>query len=91
MSTDPSRASASSRWRYWKTPVLFGIGFCVMQLLLALVRFGSMDSWDPAELLFAIPAILSGLLLFFLAGPRSAPATGATTIRDGRSRTSQSG
>ena len=27
-----------------------------------------MDSWDPAELLFAIPAILSGLLLFFLGG-----------------------
>ena len=68
MSTDPSRASASSRWRYWKTPVLFGIGFCVLQLLLALVRFGSMDSWDPAELLFAIPAMLSGLLLFFLGG-----------------------
>ena len=68
MSTDPSRASASSRWRYWKTPVLFGIGLCVLQLLLALVRFGSMDSWDPAELLFAIPAILSGLLLFFLGG-----------------------
>ena len=68
MSTDPSRASASSRWRYWKTPVLFGIGLCVLQLLLALVRFGSMDSWDPAEVLFAIPAILSELLLFFLGG-----------------------
>ena len=69
MSNDPSRASASSRWRYWKTPVLFGIGLCVLQLLLALVRFGSMDSWNPAEVLFAIPAILSGLLLFFLGGP----------------------
>ena len=66
--TDPARASASSRWRYWKTPVLFGIGFCVLQLLVALARFGSMDSWNPAELLFAIPAILSGLILFFLGG-----------------------
>ena len=65
---DPARASASSRWSYWKTPVLFGIGFCVLQLLVALARFGSMDSWNPAELLFAIPAILSGLILFFLGG-----------------------
>ena len=44
------------------------IGFCVLQLLVALARFGSMDSWKPAELLFAIPAILSGLILFFLGG-----------------------
>ena len=51
-----------------KPPVLFGIGFCVLQLLVALARFGSMDSWNPAELLFAIPAILSGLILFFLGG-----------------------
>ena len=48
--------------------MLFGIGFCVLQLLVALARFGSMDSWNPAELLFAIPAILSGLILFFLGG-----------------------
>ncbi len=68
MSIDPSRSSASSRWRYWKTPVLFGIGCCVLQVLVALVRFGSMDSWNPVELLFAIPAILSGLILFFLGG-----------------------
>ena len=46
----------------------FGIGFCVLQVLVALVRFGSMDSWNPAELLFVIPAILSGLILFFLGG-----------------------
>ena len=68
MSTDPSRTSASSRWRYWKTPVLFGIGFCVLQVLVALIRFGSMDSWNPANLLLAIPSILSGLILFFLGG-----------------------
>ena len=68
MSTNPSRDPASSRWRYWKMPVWFGIGFCVLQVLVALVRFGSMDSWNPAELLFVIPAILSGLILFFLGG-----------------------
>ena len=68
MSTDPSRTSTSSRWRYWKTPVLYGVGFCVLQVLVALVRFGFIDSWDPAELLLAIPAILSGLVLFFLGG-----------------------
>ena len=68
MGTDHLRASASSRWHYWKTPVLFGVGFCVLQILVALVRFGSMDSWNPEELLFAIPALFSGLVLFFLGG-----------------------
>ena len=47
---------------------MFGIGCCALQVLVALVRFGSMDSWNPAELLFAVPAILSGLILFFLGG-----------------------
>ncbi len=56
-----------SRLRYWKTPVLFGLGFCVLQVLLALVRFGFMGM-DPANLLVAIPSILSGLALFFLGG-----------------------
>ena len=79
MSTDPSRASVSSRWRYWKTPVLFGIGLCVLQLLLALVRFGSMDSWDPAELLFAIPAILSGTAPV-LSGRPAGRVAGATPL-----------
>ena len=57
-------------WRgYWKTPVLFGVGFCGLQVLLALARFASMDSLgDPANLLLAIPNILSGLILFFLGG-----------------------
>ena len=27
-----------------------------------------MDSWNPADLLFALPAILSGLILLFLGG-----------------------
>ena len=56
-------------WRgYWKTPILVGIGFCVLQVLLAIVRFGSMDSWDPANVLFVIPNILFGLVLFFVGG-----------------------
>ena len=46
----------------------FGIGFCVVQVLVALVRFGSMDPWSPAELLFGIPTILFGLILFLLVG-----------------------
>ena len=68
MGVDPLRTSSFSRWSYWKTPVLFGVGFCVLQVLVALVRFGSMDSWNPEELLFAIPALFSGLVLFFLGG-----------------------
>ena len=68
MEIDALRASISFRWRYWKTPVLFGVGLCVLQVLVALVRFGSMDSWNPADLLFALPAILSGLILLFLGG-----------------------
>ena len=63
---DPS--PQRSRLRYWKTPVLFGLGFCVLQILLALVRFGFMGLMDPANLLVAIPSILSGLALFFLGG-----------------------
>ena len=46
----------------------FGIGFCVLQFLVPLVRFGSMDPWSPAELLVVIPAILFGLILFFPGG-----------------------
>jgi hypothetical protein len=56
-------------WRhYWKTPVCFGFGFCILQILVAIVRFGTMDSGNPTNLLFAIPSIVSGLILFFLAG-----------------------
>ena len=68
MEIDALRAFISSRWFYWKTPVLFGVGLCVLQILVALVRFGSMNSWSPANLLFALPAILSGLILLFLGG-----------------------
>ena len=49
-------------------PVWFGIGFCVLKFLVPLVRFGSMDPWSPADLLFVIPAILFGLILFFPGG-----------------------
>ncbi len=63
---DPS--PQRSRLRYWKTPVLFGLGFCVLQVLLALVRFGFMGFIHPANLLVAIPSIRSGLALFFLGG-----------------------
>ena len=39
MTTDPPRASASSRRRYWKTPLLFSIGFGVLWLLIARLLF----------------------------------------------------
>ena len=49
--------------------MLFGVGFCALQILMATVRFSSMgSSWDPANLLLAIPNILFGLILFFLGG-----------------------
>ena len=54
-------------WRYWKTPVLFGAGLCILQILVAIVRFSSREGWNPA-ILFAIPAILFGLAMFFLCG-----------------------
>ena len=69
MGIDPLRASSSSRWSYWKTPVLFGVGFCVLQVLVAPcpVRLHGFLG-NPEELLFAIPALFSGLVLFFLGG-----------------------
>ena len=54
-------------WRYWKTPVLFGTGLCILQTLVAIVRFGGRESWNPIILL-EIPFILLGLIMFFLCG-----------------------
>ena len=54
-------------WRYWKTPVLFGAGLCILQILVAIVRFAGREGWNPA-ILFEIPAILFGLAMFFLCG-----------------------
>ena len=54
-------------WSYWKTPVVFGAGFCILQILVALVRFGGRGGWiasNPLE----IPAMLFGLAMFFLCG-----------------------
>lgn len=48
--------------------MLFGAGFCALQVVVLLVRFGTMAPQNPAGLLFAIPSILVGLLLFFLGG-----------------------
>ena len=30
-------------WRYWRTPVLFGVGFCALEVALFVVRFGFSD------------------------------------------------
>ena len=54
-------------WRYWKTPALFGVGLCALQILVAMVRFGGGEGWNPA-ILFEIPAILFGFAMFFLCG-----------------------
>ena len=53
-------------WQYWKTPVLFGTGFCVLQVLIGVWRFRAMR--DPVSLWLAIPSMLPGLLLFFASG-----------------------
>lgn len=55
-------------WDYWKLPVWFGLGLCILQVLVAAIRFGTMHHSDPFGLLFALPSILWGLVLFFVAG-----------------------
>ncbi len=60
----PNRRS----WDYWKLPVWFGLGFCILQILIAVIRFGTMPAANPYGLLYAIPSIVSGLVLFFVAG-----------------------
>ena len=66
----PNRRS----WEYWKIPVWFGLGFCILQILTAAIRFRTMHHSDPFGLLIALPGILSGLALFFIAG--AAPLEG---------------
>ena len=48
--------------------MLFGAGICILQIVVAIVRFGGRGHWDPTAMLFAIPAILVGLVMFFLCG-----------------------
>ncbi len=60
----PNRRS----WDYWKLPVWFGLGLCILQVLVAGIRFGTMHHPHPFGLLYALPSILSGLVLFFIAG-----------------------
>ena len=55
-------------WQYWKVPVFFGAGICILQIVVAIVRFGGRGDWDPTAMLFTIPAILIGLVMFFLCG-----------------------
>ena len=52
-------------WRYWRTPALFGSGFCIVQILTAIVRFGGLG-WNP-DTLFGLPMFfLCGLLIGLL-------------------------
>ena len=54
--------------------MFFGAGVCILHILVAVVRFAGREGWIPANL-FAIPAILFGLAMFFLCGvPVGLPA-----------------
>ena len=63
-----------SGWRYWKVPICFGAGFAALQLLIAMMRFGS--SWAGTgargvgrDVIPALAAnIAFGLGFFVLAG-----------------------
>ena len=55
-------------WDYWKLPVWFGLGLCILQVLVAVIRFGTMHHSEPFGVLLALPSILWGLVLFFIAG-----------------------
>ncbi len=54
-------------WSYWKTPVIFGASFCMLQILVAFARFGGQKGWILANP-YEIPAMLFGLAMFFLCG-----------------------
>lgn len=56
-------------WRYWRVPVLFGLGFTALQLLIFAARFGSLPVPPPAGGAPApILALASGLVQFFALG-----------------------
>ena len=55
-------------WRYWRTPVLFGVGFCALEVALFVVRFGFSDrDISTAGPVVWVP-LLFGLVLFFAGG-----------------------
>ena len=59
----------NSNWTYWKIPVLFGAGFCAVQLAVFLVRFGSVGpAAQQEQWVSPISGMLTGLLLFFGGG-----------------------
>ena len=65
----PQAPSAVKIWRYWKMPMLAGFGFCALQVGLLVVRFGFSDNLNPGRPPGGwIVGMLSGLILFFLAG-----------------------
>ncbi|MDE3000490.1 MAG: hypothetical protein OXU79_15555 [Gemmatimonadota bacterium] len=66
--TGQPQAPDRRSWEYWKLPVWFGLGLCILQVLVAVIRFGTMHHSGTFGLLSALPGILSGLVLFFIAG-----------------------
>ena len=65
----PQPPSPGRGWRYWQTPVLAGIGFCLLQAGLLAIRFGFDGSSTPGHHPGPwLSGMLAGLGLFFLGG-----------------------
>ncbi len=63
---DPIPDVSTRDWRYWRTPVLFGAGFCALQVALFVVRFGFRDASTAGPVAW-VP-VPFGLVLFFAGG-----------------------
>ena len=58
----PEPTRTGGIWAGWKGPALAGLGFCALQVALALMRFGGLPEGGP------LGSVLFGLTLFFAAG-----------------------
>ena len=67
---DPIPDVSARDWRYWRTPVLFGAGFCALQVALFVVRFGFRDASTagPVAWIPVLFGLVFGLVLFFTGG-----------------------
>lgn len=74
-SQEPSQGDLSGTVRKrrspskWRVPICFGAGFCALQVLVFVGRFGFVGHQEPSgHLLQSLFPMLSGLVLFFIAG-----------------------
>ena len=58
----PEPTRTGGIWAGWRAPALAGLGFCALQVALALLRFGRLPEGGP------LGSVLFGLALFFAAG-----------------------